>query len=937
MAAAPSAASAAEPAAAPSAAPAAASAQEVTRRRADGRVRMLQVLCGTPMQRYNRGGGWYWCREADSRRCVMAATAEWRRRMLKRRAQMRAQRASVAAQSQQRGLVAHVMARQVVGTVLAEAVQNVRAEAARAGTRGGSEGEHNEQETATAAREHAVMVAMAAAKAATAAASIGGARVAWHTLEAASAAYDQCRWCRAARLMHSAATRWRECGGDLGEMVAAADRLAERTVAWLADVERVAGRGSGSGPERYDIVPSPYAHSPVGTEDTAPLEGDTKRKARTRRAAKTRARRKGQAPSTRVATHAAVDAASAQARAQAQADVEARAVAAETMVVGRPAIDALLTPTTKARRDEQNEPVSPPPRASSMPDVWRGVNFAPFDAVRPRDGALAVCQTHRQIPSASTVAASCQAERQYLREVLGPILSRIRHLYEEGGDGFDYEHDRHLERALKAKLVITELMLRKSGRGGRGGKRARSEVQQRLGRWSLGDQEALLAEWDGARKRMAADRARDATTRRAESVGGKHDVRQLRGTCAIGAFGRAMRQLHSHGVADATDPAVVEQLRAKHPQRGELCGEDMSVPRPEEYGQPRAHPPSSGDRIVVPLEALKKRMLGAKPSKGQGPDGMYNEHLWMLGREYSEGTREWQVVDDYKFYAELYLNARLPRWALKYSAAARLVALHKQEVRPGRDLKVRPIAVGQVERRALCGVAVDIFADDLAGHLQPFQVACGVPASAERMAYGVRATLERNKDWCCLQVDARNAFNEWYRALIVPELAKSQQLRRLIPFVCALGGPAAPLAFGWQQGTLDASELGEWCAEDTNGPCRFQMAETTCQPQFEPPHHLEWLIRRLSASSIWGRMRFFAGRPVRSWRRVLRFRRAPPGPVLRAFARGWVGSRYRAGKRMGGGLQLGSPRNPLRAGWLPSLPVVGRGDFPQPQKLRPHS
>ena len=61
------------------------------------------------------------------------------------------------------------------------------------------------------------------------------------------------------------------------------------------------------------------------------------------------------------------------------------------------------------------------------------------------------------------------------------------------------------------------------------------------------------------------------------------------------------------------------------------------------------------------------------------------------------------------------------------------------------------------------------------------------------------------------------------------------------------------------------------------GPCRFQMAETTCQPQFEAPHHLEWLIRRPSASSIWGRMRFFAGRPVRSWRRVLRFA-VPPRP-----------------------------------------------------------
>ena len=118
----------------------------------------------------------------------------------------------------------------------------------------------------------------------------------------------------------------------------------------------------------------------------------------------------------------------------------------------------------------------------------------------------------------------------------------------------------------------------------------------------------------------------------------------------------------------------------------------------------------------------------------------------------------------------------------------------------------------------------------------------------------------------------------------------------------------------------------------SSGPCRFQMAETTCQPQFEDPHHLEWLIRRLSASSIWARLPFFGERAVRPWRRVLWFRRAPPGPVSRAFARGWVGSRYRAEKGSGPWPQGGIPRNPLRAGWLASLPLVGRGDFPQPQK-----
>ena len=33
-----------------------------------------------------------------------------------------------------------------------------------------------------------------------------------------------------------------------------------------------------------------------------------------------------------------------------------------------------------------------------------------------------------------------------------------------------------------------------------------------------------------------------------------------------------MRQLNSNGVADPNDPAVAEQMRSKHPQRGQLVG-----------------------------------------------------------------------------------------------------------------------------------------------------------------------------------------------------------------------------------------------------------------------------------------------------------------------------------------------------------------------------
>ncbi len=96
------------------------------------------------------------------------------------------------------------------------------------------------------------------------------------------------------------------------------------------------------------------------------------------------------------------------------------------------------------------------------------------------------------------------------------------------------------------------------------------------------------------------------------------------------------------------------------------------------------------------------------------------------------------------------------------------------------------------------------------------------------------------------------------------------------------------------------------------------------QPQFVDPHHLEWLIRRLSASSIWARICFFGERLVRSWRRVLWFRRAPPGPSRRAFARGWVGSRYRAEKRMGGGVLYYYVSVYLEAHLLPRNPLVDR-------------
>ena len=77
------------------------------------------------------------------------------------------------------------------------------------------------------------------------------------------------------------------------------------------------------------------------------------------------------------------------------------------------------------------------------------------------------CPTYRTVPSDGALASICQAERRYLLSALGPVLRRIRKCFEEGGADYDCETDVELERALKAKMVSTEVLLRKASMGGR--------------------------------------------------------------------------------------------------------------------------------------------------------------------------------------------------------------------------------------------------------------------------------------------------------------------------------------------------------------------------------------------------------------------------------------------------------------------------------------
>jgi hypothetical protein len=108
----------------------------------------------------------------------------------------------------------------------------------------------------------------------------------------------------------------------------------------------------------------------------------------------------------------------------------------------------------------------------------------------------------------------------------------------------------------------------------------------------------------------------------------------------------------------------------------------------------------------------------------------------------------------------------------------------------------------------------------------------GTSAPAEELDFGTMAVPGGRPDFADWGLDLKNAFNGFSPVLLAQRLAEApSQIRRLLPFVCALLGPSAPLATGasWAdfasvEGTQQGCPLG---------PALFCMG-------FKP--HPDWLL-----------------------------------------------------------------------------------------------
>eukprot|EP00873_Tetraselmis_striata_P019799 jgi/Tetstr1/440063/TSEL_028422.t1 len=167
-----------------------------------------------------------------------------------------------------------------------------------------------------------------------------------------------------------------------------------------------------------------------------------------------------------------------------------------------------------------------------------------------------------------------------------------------------------------------------------------------------------------------------------------------------------------------------------------------------------------------------------------GPSGMRYEYLRCLVGEYAPASGP-AAVRAMSEVASMYLQGRLPGWFNRLFASARLVALVKK-LGEGRSPDVRPVAVGEAERRAAERAVVDNMKEAYVSVLAPSQLGVGISAGDYVLIHGVRLIAKKlGPRAVIVHTDLRNAYNEAWRRTIIQRHIDCSPLHPVIPALLA--------------------------------------------------------------------------------------------------------------------------------------------------------
>ena len=236
-----------------------------------------------------------------------------------------------------------------------------------------------------------------------------------------------------------------------------------------------------------------------------------------------------------------------------------------------------------------------------------------------------------------------------------------------------------------------------------------------------------------------------------------------------GEMSKGVALLTSSGLADASDPRIQQQLRAKHPRRKEELPDTLA---------------DVGNFPRVALD-LGPTIRNLKSHAGTGVSGYRNEYLRALVTDFAE-MRARTVLPLLNAFASACANADLPGWFYAVVTAVK-AALPIKSPAPAPDAApdIRPIGVGEVLRRAIHSALVAQHKELLRQHLWPQQVAIGVPSGMSVLVFGVRFMLEVHPEFVVVRLDLKNAHNEVKRASMVRRTAAAEHLGALVPLLWA--------------------------------------------------------------------------------------------------------------------------------------------------------
>ena len=309
----------------------------------------------------------------------------------------------------------------------------------------------------------------------------------------------------------------------------------------------------------------------------------------------------------------------------------------------------------------------------------------------------------------------------------------------------DAKDDAEVNRMLKWFTILPKLFLRVAPRGGR---RGHGVIGTRF-EWYRTDKFDLLFksfERDSAGFTHAPDRQPDAT------------AAYKRGTTLLAQNlrSKAKSAFLSTGLAPLHEEPFLGQMRAKHPPLATEIASDLS-----QFG--------AAGTTQVKVQGLMHTLADLDLELGGAPNGLLNEHLKLLAAPNTlSGPRLSTLIDE---LATAHAAANLPDWWYKVRGAYHLVGPYKNVEKT----QARPVAVGDVWKRAVAQHRAKQVADRAGVELSPTQLSVGVKEGVGIAVTVVREhmALDCNRAHHCVHVDVSNAHNSFDRQLALEAISTS--------------------------------------------------------------------------------------------------------------------------------------------------------------------